>query len=312
MRRCYPKLFERIVALYHAYVQGKSNFRSGVIITGNPGIGKTFMLWYILWNLAHTLKATVVLQLGKEKLICLFQPNKPPLVVESDMPAFPELDSRETIFLYDPYPGVEPRFTPAFTIVASSPNDKNFKEFFKRSTKKLYMPTWDWDELQQCNKELWRISDAALEKNFLMFGGIPRHILSAEEYASELEIAIRQANIYATIDSIGNLEAAPQESHKILQYEVTDDFKVDYVRFATSYVRDELCSQWSRKRAFEMEKLYLQLENSAAHRKFLGDIWQFTAAKRLLQVSSSNYYSRLVVPSADDINDFLCVPLLKL
>jgi hypothetical protein len=228
------------------------------------------------------------------------------------MPAFPELDSRETIFLYDPYPGVEPRFTPAFTIVASSPNDKNFKEFFKRSTKKLYMPTWDWDELQQCNKELWRISDAALEKNFLMFGGIPRHILSAEEYASELEIAIRQANIYATIDSIGNLEAAPQESHKILQYEVTDDFKVDYVRFATSYVRDELCSQWSRKRAFEMEKLYLQLENSAAHRKFLGDIWQFTAAKRLLQVSSSNYYSRLVVPSADDINDFLCVPLLKL
>ena len=273
------------MALYNSYVQGDSEFKCGVIITGNPGIGKTLLLYFILWCMAQ-LSKTVVLQLGKENLICLFQPNKPVLVVESNIPVFPELDSRETIFLYDPYPGVEPRFTPAFTIVASSPNNKNFKEFSKQSIKKFYMPTWDGEELKQCNKVVWGIPDTDFEQRWLMFGGIPRHILNADEHTAELRKAITESNIYEVCRNIGNLETAPAASHKLLQYEVTDDFKVDFVRFASSYVRDELCNYWKLTRANKMEELYLEWENSDAHRKFLSDMWQFTAAKRLIKVGS--------------------------
>jgi hypothetical protein len=284
IRKSYRGIYKRIAELYDDYTKGQQRYLKGkVIVTGNPGIGKSYFLFYLL--LEFCLKGKiVVLQLGKQGLICLFQPGKAPQVVSGNKPNFPELSSKETIFLYDPEPGVEPKFVHAFTIISSSPNKKNFKEFRKEPSEKLYMPTWTWDELQECNKILWSMPVDDLKKGFAYFGGVPRYIRGNQEYLGDLHAAVEQADYLDIMKHMGNLETAPEASHKLLQYVVTENFCVKHVTFASKYVSDLLLQRWLKLRSFRVHKLYLQTADSPALRAFAGALWQHACSQILPKV----------------------------
>jgi len=187
IRDSYEKLFEVLLKLSCQELP-----QVGILVTGNPGIGKSFFLLYAMWRFAK-LRKTIVFESAEAGKVYLLKPGQDPIVMEGRCTIFEELDSETTIFLHDPKPGVEPLHVNAFTILASSPNPSNYKGFSKRDNSEIfYLPVWTVDEIRSCNAMLtsWNLTDDQLTDGFSKFGGIPRFLLKQEKYSKALQAAI--------------------------------------------------------------------------------------------------------------------------
>lgn len=90
----------------------------GLSINGNPGIGKTWLLGYILYNLRLRENVTVVFDISKSSTIVYKLDNEG--VEEGTLSDFrDELGKRTTWYLVD---GKAPEQYSAFTILTSSPH----------------------------------------------------------------------------------------------------------------------------------------------------------------------------------------------
>lgn len=128
-------------------IDGKDAFK--FVVTGSPGIGKSYFLLYIMWRLVQNSPAedppTIVVQY-KGKLALCFQGSK---VFKGSIESFEtQLENPNTWLLVD---GMEPVFRNAKTIVFTSPNLNVYSAFLKEVlSTELFMPVWSFDELQAC------------------------------------------------------------------------------------------------------------------------------------------------------------------
>jgi hypothetical protein len=100
-------------------------------VTGNPGIGKSFFLIYLLIRFV-ILQKVIILQLAEKDRVFLFKPGQDPVVVDIPLADMAELEDTNTIFLHNPKANEEPVIVKAFTVLASSPNPNNYRGFCKR------------------------------------------------------------------------------------------------------------------------------------------------------------------------------------
>src|SRR6185369_12413072 len=157
-------------------------------ITGTPGIGKTFFIYYLLIQLIKK-EISVVYDHVNQSPIFFHQGN----IYEGTLDLFHnELNKSDVWYLVD---GHHPRNCEAKTILATSPQKENYRNFQKRAgTKKRFMPVWTWDEISACiSKNIYDDSAGSLnvtskvlypkvdyekaKKLFAMWGGIPRVVL---------------------------------------------------------------------------------------------------------------------------------------
>jgi hypothetical protein len=285
IRDCYERLANIIMDLYKERLNANVlTSRVGAVITGNPGIGKSFFLFYLLWVLAQR-NVNVVLRLAEDKITCLFRPNEIPQIVVGTFYHFKDLDCIHTIFLCDPKPGEEPVKVNAFTIIASSPKKSNFKEFLKRKTSKFYMPVWSLEELKECNSTLWNLPANKTDSGFSKFGGIPRYILDMEKSLQALHETIALVpDVDTLFKDVTNMEMAPESSHKLLQYSVSESFTVTCVKFASEYVYVRLRERFYENNELQEIKDFLKYEKVPEKRGVCGMQWQFLARSQLLKV----------------------------
>lgn len=120
-----------------------------IVVTGSPGIGKSYFLLYMMWHLVKNSPAdnppTIVVQ-RRGKLALCFQGSE---VFKGSIESFDtQLDDENTWLLVD---GMEPAFENAKTIVFTSPNLNIYSAFLKmKESAKRFMPVWSFDELQTC------------------------------------------------------------------------------------------------------------------------------------------------------------------
>ena len=190
------ELFDEILAF-----KARTPGAKGVLVTGNPGIGKSWFLCYCLWRLAQ-MKSTLFYEHCGMGMAWLLSPNGH--VVEYDLQKSwaypPELQSADTFYLFDPADSSPrtPRLgLPAFTIVASSPNPVHYKQFFKQQAiARYYMPCWSLDELRSVLPHFAGITDQLLAERFATFGGIPRYVLNNDKrWDDELDEAIKNCDV---------------------------------------------------------------------------------------------------------------------
>ena len=192
----------------------------GVVITGNPGIGKSWSLCYFLMELAKEEKPrTVVFESVALDKMWVFRSDGTTSVIDGPRTQThpPEFDDPHTVYLFDTAGDAprEPLQVNAYTVVASSPNRANYKQFHKRVRSKIYLPCWSLDELKCVLEFFPHITDKVLDERFLQFGGIPRYVLPPPDDLAagvseiELDIAIKQCNLQSILDSAGDIEVPP-------------------------------------------------------------------------------------------------------
>jgi hypothetical protein len=247
VRDCYKELFE-IILEFH-----KTDGSQGMIVTGNPGIGKSYFLFYCLFRFIKMGK-TVVFESSQQKVSWLYRPNEATLCLE-DAPNeevfLEQLRSKSSIYLFDANQK-PPRSVNAFTIIASSPQTETYKEFFKtEGVNKLYMPEWSRSEIE--NMPSSSLTSEKKSEMYEKYGGIPRYIKNDDKWGRILLEKIGACDATDVIKTAGNLENY-RESHMILQYVVNDEYQVESVRFASNYVFELVIKKWelSNKEALNL------------------------------------------------------------
>ncbi|CAG8634163.1 15188_t:CDS:1 [Funneliformis mosseae] len=206
IRQCYRDLLKVVF----------SNNTRRLIITGNPGIGKTFFGYYILYELMRK-NATVIYDKAN-KFPILFS-NQTAVVGETLFSFYDLLNKQDVWYIVD---GKEPHDVDAKTILVCSPKKNYYVEFDKHPlTKTRYMSTWDKREIDACWEKIYKnkVDKKIVDDLFYKWGGIPRFVLEKANEGTQqnkLQEAIDACDESILMSSIGKSEAKQDISHKLI------------------------------------------------------------------------------------------------
>jgi hypothetical protein len=171
IRFCYPQM------LLHALKLTDTAEKPNVIILGNPGIGKTYFGYLLVWYLVNQRK-TVVYENGSSLDVrFLITPDG---VAKGSTETFhPYLSLPTTFYIVG---GVTPRSVLAKTktVLVTSPKHDICYPFRKQQNPSVvHMPVWAWEELKACHELLHpNLPVDIVEDGFGRWGGIARYVLA--------------------------------------------------------------------------------------------------------------------------------------
>ena len=221
---------------------------SRIVISGNPGIGKSWFGLYVAFKLLSDRESpTVVWEAGRRCSRTLIRGGH---VLEGSLTDFrAELADTRTWYLVDeatPPGAVE---VEARALVFSSPARENYKSTLKAPASTIrYLPVWSWDEIESCRRLLYP-HDAvrtpeAVQDAFCRWGGIPRFVLEKVGDASaqlQLERAIVSTTSLALLmRAVGEFDSAPEASHRIMHIVTSAPYLETAVEFGSDYIKSRL------------------------------------------------------------------------
>ncbi|CAB4393915.1 unnamed protein product [Rhizophagus irregularis] len=206
IRRCYNDLSAGIIS-------ESINLRRWRI-TGNPGIGKTFLGYYLLYKFAEKNETVIYHQHGRSAI--LFSEKQ---VISGSVHEFRDYLGREDVwYIVD---ARKPKEYRAKTILICSPQVNYYKKFDDHGVKIMYMPVWSLSEIKQCknNIDIFKhLGDEEILNLYNKWGGIPRYVLfHARNYALQrfLDAGINEVN--ANIMSfVGETTQGNDISHRLV------------------------------------------------------------------------------------------------
>lgn len=184
-------------------------------ISGNPGIGKTFFGYYLLYKLAQQNETVVYHKRNKAPI--LFSDGVVYSISEDNIYAFKDYLGMENVwYIVD---GREPTDYNAKTILVSSPQKINYGAFYKVGTTIQYMPVWSWEETDTCREKLFpKLSQKAVRELYDRWGEIPRFTLfyalnDSQQHLLDKTINSVDASIFKFVGESTDDNSA---SHKIV------------------------------------------------------------------------------------------------
>ena len=179
-------------------------------ITGNPGIGKTFFGFYLLYRLAQKDKV-VIYDDYVERSSIIFERESAYLTNNIDE----YLRDPTVWYIVD---GKEPKRVNAKTILIYSPKRDHYANFDNYPGATIrYMPVWNWEEIDTCNDAIYVHQRSKVKQLFLKWGGIPRFVLEKANdpvQQRKLEDAIVRCD-ESIFRYLGESEIPDDMSHKL-------------------------------------------------------------------------------------------------
>ncbi|GES74408.1 crinkler (CRN) family protein, putative [Rhizophagus clarus] len=206
VRRCYHDLYEMI--FNNVKVR---RWR----ISGNPGIGKTFFCFYLLYHLARTNQTVIYHRLKKPSI--LFSDDDVYSYPEDNIHVFKDfLANKKVWYIVD---GREPMDYVAKTILFCSPQKHYYDAYDKLNVAIRYMPVWTWKEVDNCRNELFsHLNQEYVWELYKKWGEIPQFTLfyaQSDEQQALLKMAINAVN-ENLLDFVGETTEDNNSSHRIV------------------------------------------------------------------------------------------------
>ncbi len=208
----------------------------GFMVSGTPGIGKSWWLYVVLWEAAQR-GWTVVLQHALCKSRFLFKGST--VQVGDSTNAFQEeLQARETLYLVD---GESPTLVAAWTIAVSF-DTKHYWAYHKEPRVEIrYMPVWSEEELLDAQRNVYtHLNGELVKKLYQKWGGSARFCLQrtkdAGDRGTDLQRDIDAIDLKACIPAEWNLKI-PSAMSDIFHLSVNDDYSSGEVVFASRYAQ---------------------------------------------------------------------------
>jgi len=219
---------------------------SRFLLLGNPGIGKSCFLIYLLYRLLLE-RQTVVLRRSGDLLCYLFHNGQ---VTSSDNIAHYDgiLNVPSTWYLVDTVP--DPGAVVAKTVLTCSPRRETYKLFERYQQRvTLYLPIWDSNELKCLQKNVFTdVTYYVMRERFGKVGGIPRLIFSKEDLDDEITKAMGRSTFDKCTAATGVLEGGDDLSHVLIHIlPQTDNFQKYSVDFASKYISGKLVKLFEQR-----------------------------------------------------------------
>ncbi|GAM24294.1 hypothetical protein SAMD00019534_074690 [Acytostelium subglobosum LB1] len=262
VRDCYEEIKSLIFAQFDRYeginitnathssasAPPQQPFYSSYVVIGNPGIGKSCFLYYLMAEIAKKKETMVIhsIHSNDEHSYYLYgyDLNGSPILKHGPKAlVVPYLTKKSTYFLVD---SKKESNVAAKTIIVSSPDPTQYKEFLKNDrTARMYMPPWEKDEVDHVRPLLYpQVTQATLDDLWSKWGGIPRFILEKADnpaFQHSLEQVIPTLNLDDCLKCIGEEDPQAPGSHKIIQIIPIDvvgipKYGAMELRFSSKYV----------------------------------------------------------------------------
>lgn len=239
VRQCYSDLFEEAILRIDA---PKGGGKSGLVLVGSPGIGKSCFLNYLLVRLLQAGK-TMCAQFESRWATWIFKDGRSRACKDFSLPHEMECNPA-VVHLFDPKKkgGSGPPLAMPFCIIASSPKDDNYKgaegafqgifvpsddthgpsdttgagaakRRLKALENKLYVPCWSKAEVRKhisaATSNIRPVVLENLDKLYELYGGVPRKLYKAgmktddwERELKRLEVIVERIDIPAALKYI--------------------------------------------------------------------------------------------------------------
>ena len=220
-----------------------------ILITGNPGTGKSQCAVYALYRALQVSKV-VLYHRSVDGIIILFKQGESVKVFKPTDTMPSEHYDSNTLYFYDAGTRSRPQipFGISRKIAFSSPSRENTSDFIKEGVIELNMPIWDLDELETAHMlEQYKnvIPTQSVSARYDQFGGIVRYVLHPEK---EVNTYLRRLNGHIlrcemrdliTLGSTGDLDDA---THMLFHRQTVpgSDYREYMIQFASPYVRDRV------------------------------------------------------------------------
>ena len=277
---------------------------SRIVISGNPGIGKSWFGLFVAFQLLSQMKpATIVWEARLSGTRTLIRDG---CVLRGNLDSFlDELDDSSTWYLVDEaiFPGalrVEAR-----TLVFSSPKRDNYRLTLKSTASTLrHLPVWSWDEIDACRQLLYTNdtvrTPAAVAEAYSRWGGIPRFVLEKLDDASaqtELEEAIAGCDLRRLMESVGAIDSAPDASHRILHILTTPKYLKSSVEFGSDHIVARIAELFKTRQRAEFFS-FVSCETAPLYAKLRGDFFEVLAHDTV--VAGGVFRTRGLAPVSGD------------
>jgi hypothetical protein len=283
IRECYPQFFDYAMEIRKSSVDGTA----GCIFIGNPGIGKSCWLNFALVRLLQ-MGVTVFVERMSKGDVWLFKDGKCWYEEHSSKGSLlrREIDDDKTaVYLFDPDMGKgEPTFpVKAFTIVASSPNRANYKQFDRAMAAHTegenlrYFPCWAEEELILCNPTIEEI----VRERFLIWGGIPRYVFNKaqEKLRGMLKTSISGVDLQLIERYINTPEISEDDqkklSHMLVQYHVETPHIRGTLDFASEEIGRLVIDETLERDAQKLVSHYQWCARQQWQGPYAGHVWEY-------------------------------------
>ncbi|CAG8532928.1 10980_t:CDS:2 [Cetraspora pellucida] len=253
IQNCYLQLFE-LIEMNHKFNGPAQN---GCVITGTPGIGKTYFGLYLLFYIHYIYPNAIIIWQSNKQFCYQFLPDD--TVQEGDISLFRRtLDSPDNFLIVDAQT-LEVEYT-AYTILLTSPRGERFNEAIKWSGfSKYFMSVWETDEMFTLWNHIYKTQKNhkgeeftyKLYKSLLeMWGPIPRSVLL--KWKDDQQVIFKQLIINADLEKCMNSfdkDGMPTDSisGRLVHIYVKSNFSVPLYRFASPMISNELIRRYPDK-----------------------------------------------------------------
>jgi hypothetical protein len=231
VRDCYDQIWQMFLEYENVQQELQINHPDRIAhayLSGTPGIGKTAFMPYLIDRLLKDKRKVIFGSRDIDGFICWESKDKYHFIGENDIG--PYLWDPSYFFLMDSR-GIKSTLGPC--IICSSPR-ADIAEQFRKTAKELFMPVWEWHEIQWLHSELYSdiITKDRLASRFYLLGGVPRYLFqhTDKNAATILKHAIdgsQPSHFQRLYESQGS---AAQEgvSHRLIHQDSISEISLKY------------------------------------------------------------------------------------
>jgi hypothetical protein len=174
-------------------------------------------------------------------------------------------------------------------LVLSSPKRENYRKLLKALGATIrYMPIWSWAEIEACHALLYSDDPtrplADVSAAFERWGGVPRFVLEKlRDEAAQLSLqdAIDTAKLGVIQSSVGQVDSAPEASHRLLHILTQRPYVRKSVTFGTQHILDQLTTRFLTLQARGMMTFLVSSAFSSQLATVRGDLFEAYAHRVL-------------------------------
>lgn len=281
VRNCYVELYDIIMA---------SKARA-VIVTGNPGIGKSAFYVYFYTRLLSDERRpehVLVYENTKEEAV-LYVHNGEVKEVQLSQEKQDLFDRMPTQPVWRIIDGCNENVKSHLgrTIVFSSPNCKKLKLLKKDVDRKtLYVPPWNLQELNFCRERFYpSLSYDELVRRFCEFGGVPRFVFTAEQsdVSSTIAGAFGKANFRKHVELPITMEQSDYDnySHRLLHMIPCENYSNYYLKFASESIGSRIFHEYFAECRNDLFKFLVESEGVMEASGYRGYLFEMLAHQKL-------------------------------